>query len=124
MQKTASRETFAARGRIFQAALLTLCLIAGPAFKAWAGDQDDLGPITLKTMGSLFFGGTVSRAADGATFHGDHGYAQYYIPQNSRNYPLVMWHGIGQSGKTYESTPDGRGRVLSGHQISPGRLFP
>jgi pimeloyl-ACP methyl ester carboxylesterase len=59
-------------------------------------------------MGSFFFGGTVTTGQDGVTFHGDHGYAQYYLPQNSRNYPLVMWHGIGQSGRTYESTPDGR----------------
>jgi pimeloyl-ACP methyl ester carboxylesterase len=64
--------------------------------------------IILKTMGSLFFGGSVTVSEDGNTFHGDHGYAQYYIPQNSRNLPLIMWHGIGQSGKTYESTPDGR----------------
>lgn len=64
--------------------------------------------IVLRTMGSLFFGGSVTKTPDGETFHGDHGYAQYYIPQESRTYPLVMWHGIGQSGKTYESTPDGR----------------
>lgn len=65
-------------------------------------------PITLKTMGSLFFGGNVATLDNGVTFHGDHGYAQYYTPQDSRNYPIVMWHGIGQSGKTFESTPDGR----------------
>jgi pimeloyl-ACP methyl ester carboxylesterase len=65
-------------------------------------------PIMLKTMGSLFFGGEVKTLGNGVTFHGDHGYAQYYIPANSRNLPLVMWHGIGQSGKTFESTPDGR----------------
>lgn len=34
-------------------------------------------PITLKTMGSLFFGGTVTKTETGETFHGDHGYAQY-----------------------------------------------
>jgi len=70
--------------------------------------NDESKPIVLKTMGSLFFGGSVDQTENGETFHGDHGYAQYYIPQNSRNYPLIMWHGIGQSGKTYESTPDGR----------------
>lgn len=65
-------------------------------------------PIVLRTMGSLFFGGNVSQTVKGETFHGDHGYAQFYIPQNSHTYPIVMWHGIGQSGRTYESTPDGR----------------
>lgn len=64
--------------------------------------------IKLTTMGSFAFGGTVTQLSDGTTFHGDHGYAQYYIAENSRHLPIVMWHGIGQSGKTYESTPDGR----------------
>ncbi len=70
--------------------------------------QNDEGPIVLRTMGSLLFGGNVQYTETRETFHGDHGYAQYYIPQDSRTYPLIMWHGIGQSGKTYESTPDGR----------------
>lgn len=83
---------------------LTLGLVCLLSLNVLAADQ----PITLKTMGSLFFGGTVTTNEQGVTFHGDHGYAQYYIPQNSRNLPLIMWHGIGQSGKTYESTPDGR----------------
>lgn len=65
-------------------------------------------PIVLKTMGSLLFGGTVQTLPNGSTFHGDHGYAQFYIPQNARTYPLIMWHGMGQSGRSWESTPDGR----------------
>lgn len=69
---------------------------------------NDASPIVLSTMGSFMFGGTVSSTENGDTFHGDHGYAQYYVPQKSRNYPLVMWHGIGQSGKTWETTADGR----------------
>jgi pimeloyl-ACP methyl ester carboxylesterase len=64
--------------------------------------------IALRDMGSFFFGGKVFTAADGDTFHGDHGYAQYFIPQAARNLPLIMWHGYGQSGKTWESTPDDR----------------
>lgn len=82
--------------------VLVLALVGGPVV---AGQTE---PIVLKTMGSLLFGGTVSENADGETFHGDHGYAQFFIPYNSRQYPLVMWHGIGQSGKSWESTPDGR----------------
>lgn len=75
---------------------------------AWAASEHTQPPIVLKTMGSLFFGGTVTKGADGETFHGDHGYAQFYIPQNARQYPLIFWHGIGQSGRSWESTPDGR----------------
>ena len=65
-------------------------------------------PITLKTMGSFAFGGSVNYRQDRTTIHGDHGYAQYYIPSTPRHYPIVMWHGVGQSGRSFESTPDGR----------------
>lgn len=78
-------------------------------------------PIVLKTMGSLYFGGTVMKLDNGETFHGDHGYAQYFIPAKSRNYPLIMWHGIGQSGRSYESTPDGREGFMA---ILPRRDWP
>ena len=44
----------------------------------------------------------------GQTFHGDHAYAFYQIPANARKLPLVFWHGHGQSGRTWETTPDGR----------------
>jgi hypothetical protein len=30
------------------------------------------------------------------------------VPANVRRLPLVFWHGHGQSGKTWETTPDGR----------------
>lgn len=70
-------------------------------------------PIVLRTMGSLFFGGTVTETSDGETVHGDHGYAQYFVPLESRNYPLILWHGIGQSGKSFETTIDGREGYMS-----------
>ena len=44
----------------------------------------------------------------GQTFRGDHAYVFYQIPPKARHYPLVMWHGIGQFSKTWETTPDGR----------------
>lgn len=65
-------------------------------------------PIQLSDMGSFMFAGSVKKASDGETFHGDHGYAQYFIPVHSHSLPVVMWHGGGQSGKSWESTPDGR----------------
>lgn len=66
---------------------LGLCLVClcGLPVQA-AGQAPETGPITLRTMGSLFFGGTVTKTGDGGTFHGDHGYAQFYIPQDSRKY--------------------------------------
>ena len=36
-------------------------------------------------------------------------YVQYFLPANRRGeVPLLMWHGGGLTGVTYESTPDGR----------------
>jgi pimeloyl-ACP methyl ester carboxylesterase len=78
-------------------------------------------PIILRTMGSLMFGGSVTAFENGETYHADHGYAQYFIPQNARNYPLVMWHGMEQSGKTWETTPDGRDGYM---QIMTRRDWP
>jgi len=40
--------------------------------------------------------------------HGDHAYVFYQVPVNARKLPLVVWHGHGQSAKTWETTPDGR----------------
>jgi hypothetical protein len=45
---------------------------------------------------------------DGQTVRGDHAYVQYQAPVGPRRLPLVMWHGRGQSAKTWETTPDGR----------------
>ena len=105
--------------RLFLPTLLAVCLCCGPALAETpapaavaapsAKAATPQKPIILKTMGSLFFGGTVSRdEKTGQTFHGDHGYAQFYIPENAKNLPIIMWHGIGQSGRSFESTPDGR----------------
>lgn len=44
----------------------------------------------------------------GQTLRGDHAYVFYQVPVNARPLPLVFWHGHGQSGKTWETTPDGR----------------
>ncbi|MFR4436582.1 MAG: hypothetical protein ACLT8C_02480 [Akkermansia muciniphila] len=97
------------------------CWLLASGASGTVPDERDEAPITLRTMGSLFFGGTVTALPDGETFHGDHGYAQFYIPQHARTYPLVLWHGIGQSGRSYETTPDGREGFMS---IFPRRDWP
>ena len=94
--------------------LLAFCsLVAGactppPAAELPAAGEGEPGPIVLESQGSFAFGGSVVTGADGNTFRGDHGYAQFQIPRGARTYPLVMWHGGGQFGKTWETTPDGR----------------
>lgn len=75
-------------------------------------------PLMIAEQGSFAVGGTVIKSpgmfnpqkptAEGQTFRGDHAYVFYQIPVKARKYPLVMWHGIGQFSKTWETTPDGR----------------
>lgn len=75
-------------------------------------------PLIIQEQGSFAVGGSVitnSGTFDpykptpaGQTFHGDHAYVFYQIPAKPRKFPLVMWHGIGQFSKTWETTPDGR----------------
>lgn len=75
-------------------------------------------PMMIQEQGSFAVGGTVvtipgiydatNRSPSGQTLHGDHGYVFYQVPVHARKLPLVMWHGIGQFSKTWETTPDGR----------------
>lgn len=94
--------------------LLTITLLAScSSTKQGAGS-----PMVILEQGSFTVGGTVITAAGtfdpnnpspaGQTFRGDHAYVFYQVPAKPRKYPLVMWHGIGQFSKTWETTPDGR----------------
>lgn len=75
-------------------------------------------PLVIQAQGSFAVGGTVVRSpgiydstnpgSDGQTLHGDHARVFYQVPTNPRRLPLVMWHGFGQYGKTWETTADGR----------------
>lgn len=50
----------------------------------------------------------VNQSTQGQTLHGDHAFVFFQKPVNARKFPLVFWHGIGQSMKTWQTTPDGR----------------
>lgn len=80
---------------------------------------DHPSPLTIAEQSSFFVGGTIIHAPgqyrtdnpmshDGQTFHGDHAYVSYQKPLNAHRLPIVFLHGAGQSGKTWESTQDGR----------------
>ena len=86
--------------------LLAAAVLLGACSTAPA--NPDLGPLIVQEQGSFAVGGTVIKDTDGRTFHGDHAYVFYQIPQNRRKLPLVLWHGAGQFSKTWETTPDGR----------------
>jgi pimeloyl-ACP methyl ester carboxylesterase len=54
-------------------------------------------------------GGGVQRVDHNGTYTVEQMYVQYALPQNRRGrFPLLMWHGGGLTGVSYETTPDGR----------------
>ena len=74
-------------------------------------------PLVLKAQGSFFVGGDKVEQTQGEL--GDLGpgghiavnqmYVRYMVPQGGdRNVPVVMVHGATLTGKTWETTPDGR----------------
>jgi hypothetical protein len=75
-------------------------------------------PIVIREQGSFTVGGTVQTTpgtyvsnaptAAGQSFHGDHLYAFYQVPEQPRPLPIVMLHGAYVSGRSRETTSDGR----------------
>ena len=68
----------------------------------------DLEPITLADHGYFFVGGKyVDR--DDSSFMVDGMYVEKFVPADQRQpYPVVMFHGGGQTGTNFTGTPDGR----------------
>jgi hypothetical protein len=101
-------------------ASITTLLIAGSANAAE--------PITLRDMGSFHVGGRLveisgkpvkevaftpggvpAKIDPNGTYQVEQMYVQYFLPAIEKGkYPLLMWHGGGLTGVTYETTPDGR----------------
>jgi pimeloyl-ACP methyl ester carboxylesterase len=75
-------------------------------------------PLVIEDQGSFAVGGRVVSTpgtydnnhptSAGQTFHGDHLYAFYQVPQNPKPFPIVMLHGAYQSARSWETTSDGR----------------
>src|SRR3954454_21459940 len=75
-------------------------------------------PLVIQEQGSFAIGGTVvhipgtynnnAPTTEGQSLHGDHLYAFYQVPQDPKALPIVMLHGAYQSGRSWETTPDGR----------------
>jgi hypothetical protein len=54
-------------------------------------------------------GGTPAKVDPNGQYLVEQMYVQYFLPQNRKGkVPLLMWHGGGLTGVTYETTPDGR----------------
>ncbi|UBS33930.1 alpha/beta fold hydrolase [Altererythrobacter sp. N1] len=101
---------------VMVAALVSASLLAAPI--ASAQQETQSGPLIIQDQGSFSIGGTVQTTpgtydnnnptAQGQSFHGDHLYTFYQIPQNPKPLPIVMLHGAYQSARSWETTPDGR----------------
>ncbi len=98
--------------RTIAAAFAAAALLCSQAF---AFDH----PVMLAGQGSFAAGGTTVTTpgqydyahpltTGGQTLHGDHAYVFWQKPVNAHTYPLVFLHGAGQSGQSWETTPDGR----------------
>jgi pimeloyl-ACP methyl ester carboxylesterase len=86
------------------------------------------GPIVLRAMGSFHVGGrevelkgkpvkevlftkggVPAKVDPNGVYQVEQMYVQYAIPQDAKGkLPLLLWHGGGLTGVTYETTPDGR----------------
>ena len=74
------------------------------------------GPMELQDEGSFFIGGQVARSSHPSNAVGfaagqimtNQMYVHYRIPKTISAPPIVMVHGSGHTGVTYETTPDGR----------------
>jgi len=102
--------------------------IASIAALLIAGGANAAEPITLRDMGSFHVGGRLveisgkpvkevvftpggvpAKVDPNGTYQVEQMYVQYFLPANEKGaYPLLMWHGGGLTGVTYETTPDGR----------------
>jgi len=79
--------------------------------------QTSRSPLVLKAQGSFFVGGEIVEQAQGELGNLGPGghiavnqmYVRYMVPQGGDgNLPLVMVHGATLTGKSWETTPDGR----------------
>ena len=105
--------------------LLTGILLALAATPAFAQAKKE--PIALRDMGSFHIGGRIieitgqpvkevvftpggvpAKVDPNGKYQVEQMYVQYFLPQNKKGkLPLLLWHGGGLSGVTYETKPDG-----------------
>jgi hypothetical protein len=102
--------------------LLLIVFAVAPAASAQdpasAQDKPNPGPLMLQSQGSFFVGGrdvqsdtlsTLPAYAPAGTITVDQMYVHYEVPAAAgKHYPLTLIHGCCLTGKTWETTPDGR----------------
>ncbi len=90
--------------RIAATAVLAAALTLAGCADAPSGSK----ALSLSDQGYFFVGGEYTKTKDGQIRTGQM-FVQHMIPQNrTQPYPVVMWHGGGQTGTNFLATPDGR----------------
>ncbi|MGI4944987.1 MAG: esterase [Janthinobacterium lividum] len=99
-------------------AVLGLLLATAVATTATSSTPTPSGPLTIQSQGSFFVGGrevhsdalsTQPGYAPTGTITVDQMYVHYQVPAGAAgNYPLTLIHGCCLTGKSWETTPDGR----------------
>src|SRR5436190_15803316 len=108
--------------------MMRVAIVSAAAILIGATLANAAEPISLRDMGSFHVGGRLvticgkpvkevtftpggvpAKVDPNGVYAVESMYVQYFIPQNPRGaLPLLMWHGGGLAGVTYETTPDGR----------------
>jgi pimeloyl-ACP methyl ester carboxylesterase len=93
------------------------CVAVALMLPACAQQPTAGGPLVLEKQGSFFVGGrevrsdtlsTLPQYAPAGTITVDQMYVRYQVPANARRHSVVFIHGCCLTGKTWETTPDGR----------------
>src|SRR5438093_2914311 len=81
------------------------------AMSVSAAERNDIGKkgLEIAKQGYFFVGQHYYTATDGTQFLANQTYVEFQIPKNLKHrYPIVMFHGGGQTGTNFMGTPDGR----------------
>ena len=108
-------------------AMRRLVIVSALSFAAASAYAQSKEPIGLREMGSFHVGGRVieitgqpikevvftpggvpAKVDPNGKYQVEQMYVQYFLPQNRKGrLPLLLWHGGGLTGVTYETKPDG-----------------
>src|SRR5436305_14268226 len=106
---------------------MRMVLVLMAALATSSAFAQNAGPIALRDMGSFHVGGrhievtgqpikevlftpggVPAKVDPNGKYQVEQMYAQYFLPQNRKGkLPLLLWHGGGLTGVTYETKPDG-----------------
>ncbi|MBB6092394.1 pimeloyl-ACP methyl ester carboxylesterase [Povalibacter uvarum] len=113
------RSHFSAHRVLITAGILVAACVSpvkSPQAQSLGELQTSSTPLVLKAQGSFFVGGEkveqtkgeLGNLGPGGHITVNQMYVRYMVPQQGGNLPMVLVHGATLTGKTWETTPDGR----------------